>query len=382
MNSKNRLLTAWDFKEPDRVPIEMLVFPKALESDIPGAKEIYRFQNEEADNFLGVSGFDWGFLGLDSEYSEKIIEDVSGSHIRMKRTHITPAGAFDAITKHRYEDLYGDGDPGDYHWEKRFVETIDDFMRVIDAKRTPRPFDKDKYNEGCVNIGTRGVPVTGLLHPLGVLVRNSNMSEVYMWMRSEEEKVFEFLEKSTKQVCDSILSVKEPELADPLIFKTHALEMFIPPWFGKSLFMKYIYPFDKQINETIHQAGGRHMAHCHGNSGGYLELFADMGIDALDPLEPAPYGDNNLSDAKKRVGNRMLLQGNIPSQVFGIEDFDPDEVYEMTKTAISQGAVGGGFTLRTTGSAYVGNGKTRAQKAHSIKCGHAIIKAWRENRMY
>ena len=124
------------------------------------------------------------------------------------------------------------------------------------------------------------------------------------------------------------------------------------------------------------------MAHCHGNSGGYLELFADMGIDALDPLEPAPYGDNILSDAKKRVGEKMLLQGNIPSQVFGIESFDPDEVYEMTKAAISQGAEGGGFTLRTTGSAYVGNGKTNAQKAHSIKCGLAIIKAWRENCEY
>lgn len=45
------------------------------------------------------------------------------------------------------------------------------------------------------------------------------------------------------------------------------------------------------------------------------------------------------------------------------------------RRAIAEGAPGGGFTLRTTGSAHIGNGKNRAQKAKSIQCGLAMIEA-------
>lgn len=58
MDSKSRLLQAWRFEEPDRVPIEMFLTPTACVMDLPGAAEILAFQEHEADNFLGVPGFD------------------------------------------------------------------------------------------------------------------------------------------------------------------------------------------------------------------------------------------------------------------------------------------------------------------------------------
>jgi hypothetical protein len=103
-----------------------------------------------------------------------------------------------------------------------------------------------------------------------------------------------------------------------------------------------------------------------------------MGLDALDPLEPPPFGDNDLARAKRQVGRRMLLCGNIPSQAFYLDSFKVDDVRDLVRRAIDAGAPGGGFTLRTTGSAHIGNGKNRAQKAKSIQCGLAMIEAWRE----
>ncbi len=378
MDSKSRLLKAWSFEEPDRVPIEMFINPKALELGLPGAQEVYEFQKNEADNFLGVSGFDWGFLGIDAKYHEKTIEDVPGKFKRIEKTYHTAVGDFTAITKHNYSDLYGEGDPSDYHWEKRFIHTFDDFKRITGAPRSKRSFNLKSYNRDCSSVGTRGIPITGLLHPLGTLVRNSNMEEVYMWILSEEQTVMEFLEQCTIQICDSLSLINGEKLTDPPVFKTHALEMFIPPWFGQKLFKKFIFPFDKRVNDAVHAIGGRHFAHCHGNCGKFLEHFADMGIDAIDPLEPPPYGDNNLSQVKKSVGGRMLLAGNIPSQAFVLDSFKPEDVFILVKKAIEDGALGGGFTLRTTGSAYVGNGKTAAQRTKSIACGLAMIKAWRE----
>ena len=102
---------------------------------------------------------------------------------------------------------------------------------------------------------------------------------------------------------------------------------------------------------------------------------------AVEPLEPPPYGDNILAKAKKQVGTRMLLSGNIVSQAFPIESFKVGDVRDLVKKAIEDGASGGGFTLRTTGGA-VGYGKTKEQCLKSIECGHALIDAWREFGSY
>ena len=216
------------------------------------------------------------------------------------------------------------------------------------------------------------MPCTGLMHALGVLVRSSCIDEVYQWMLSEPATMQEFLEKTTFQVVDSIRTLHKEDLTYPPVFMTAALEMLTPPWFGKEHFLRMVFPYDKRINDAIHAVGGRHRAHCHGNSGQFLELFADMGIDSVEPLEPAPFGDNVLKEAKKKVGRRMLLSGNVVSQIF--YTCSRDEVREMVRRAIDDGAPGGGFTLRMTGGG-VGNGKTREQAIRSIERAIDYIEA-------
>ena len=371
MDSKSRMLKAWNFEEPDRVPIEIYLYPCA--EGLPGADKIRDFQENEADNFNGVEGFDWGFFGLDSVYSEEIIEDVPNDFKRILRTQSTSVGDFTAISKHNYNDR----DKGDFHWEKRFIETVDDLRLITEAERTIRSFDLDKYNQGCIDIGNRGLSITGLLHPLGELVRHSVMEEVYMWMLAEEELIMTFLEKCNNQVTDSILSIADKPFVDPPIFGTGALEMLTPPWLGKNQFDKFVFPFDKHVNDAVHKIGGKHRAHCHGNSGEFLERFADMGIDGVEPLEPPPYGDNILAEAKKRVGHRMLLSGNVISQAFYLDSFKVEDVRDLVRKAIEDGAPGGGFSLKTTGGA-VGNGKIKEQSIKNIECNLALIDAWRE----
>ena len=57
MDSKTRILKTWRFEEPDRVPIEMFLTQTACVMELPVAAEILAFQENEADNFLGVPGF-------------------------------------------------------------------------------------------------------------------------------------------------------------------------------------------------------------------------------------------------------------------------------------------------------------------------------------
>ena len=375
MDSRTRMLKAWSFEEPDRVPLEMYLYPPA--KGLPGADRILDFQETEADSFRGVPGVNWGFMGLDSTYSEEVIEDVPGEFKRVRRTQETSAGTFTAITRHGH----GDGDPNDYHWEKRYIATVDDLRRMAGADRAVRPFDLKSYNDGCAKVGTRGLPSTGLFHPLGTLVRNSTMDEVYLWLMTEDRIVTRYLEECTTQICATLQSIQNEPLAAHPVFMTYALEMLIPPWLGKAHFNKLVFPFDSRVNDAVHRIGGRHRVHSHGNSGEFLELFADMGVDAVEPLEPAPYGDNVLAEAKKRVGKRMLLSGNVVSQAFYLDSFKVADVRDLVKRAIAEGAPGGGFTLKTTGGA-VGNGKTREQCIKNIECNLALIDAWREFGSY
>ena len=358
MTSKERIQTAWSFKEPDRVPIELTLYPPA--KGMPRSEIVQKFIDEEADRFCGTPGFDWGFFGIDSEFSEEVVENVPGKYKRIKKVYKTAIGDFEALVIQDFDEL----DPHDYHWEKRFIETLDDFKRVANANRdTLRTFNLEAYNKGCAGVGDRGLPVTSMAHPLGTLVRRSNMEEAYTWLLTEPEVTERFLKSTNEQMAASISALKGLDFAVPPTFGSAALEMLVPPWFGKEHFMRLVFPYDKIVNDAIHEIGGRHRAHSHGNTGEYLELFADMGVDAVEPLEPPPHGDNDLRSAKKLVGGRMLLSGNVASPEF--YSCTRQDVRDMVKKAVDVGAPGGGYTLRTTGGA-IGNGKTEEQIQSSI----------------
>jgi hypothetical protein len=358
MDSKTRLETAWSFKEPDRIPIELSLVSIARE--LPEAKRLAIFEANEADNFHEAPYIDWGFFGLNSKYREEIIEDVPGQYKRIKRIHSTSAGEFYAITRHNYKEL----NLNDYHWERRYIHTIEELERLAAAPRVTRSFNQTAYEELLNKTGNRGILMLKLHHPLGRLVRWANMEEVYIWMITEKKIFHKFLENSNVQVIESILSLKG-RIINP-VFVSWALEMLIPPWMSKDSFEEFVFPYDKKVNDTIHTMGGRYRAHCHGNCGQYLERFSEMGIDSLEPLEPPPYGDNDLSEAKKKVGDRMLLSGNILSQDF--LELSEDNVRNLVIKAIRHGAPGGGFTLRcTSGNCGTGSTKNVEQMLEFIK---------------
>ena len=130
MNSRQRLLTAWSFKEPDRVPIELKISTAAR--NMLEAKDIVKFVDNEADNFHGFPAADFGFMGLKTEYHEEVIEDIPGNFRRIKRIHKTEAGEFYAITKHNYDEL----DDLDYHWERRYIHTLEEMQKLACSEHT------------------------------------------------------------------------------------------------------------------------------------------------------------------------------------------------------------------------------------------------------
>jgi uroporphyrinogen decarboxylase-like protein len=365
MTHRDRFETAFRFQEPDRVPIELKIAPAVRE--MPVAERLVELMDEHATNVAGVGGPDFGFFGLPGEYHEEVIEDRPGEYRRMRRVWETDgAGTFTALTYHP-EGIV------DYHWEKRFISTADDLARLADAPRAPAPWDHERYKERVAEVGEGGFPLLGLWHPLGNLVRNATHEEVYAWFYSEKALMHRFLETAADQIAATIEAMSFDE-GESFCFGVTAHEMLIPPWMGHNLFDEYIVPYDTRVNHLIRQRGGRVRAHCHGNCMEFLEKFVEMGIDATEPLEGSPPGDIDLGEAKRRVGDRLMLSGNICSQEF--IHIGPEEVRQQVQDAIRAAAPGGGFSLRTTGGhAGTGTSMPEASLKHLLENCEAYLLA-------
>ena len=373
MDSKTRILTSWSFKEPDRVPIEIILSPAARK--FPEAERILDFIENQADNFIGVPAGNWGFFGLKAAYREEKIEDSSPDYYRLKRIYDTAAGEFFAVTRHNYNEL----NPEDFHWERRYIHSLEDLERLIQASRDPVEVDIPLFEEKVERIGNRGVPKVSLFHPLGFLLRNSNLEEVFTWFHAEKKRLHQFIEKSIEQVIDFVRLLGEKGIGP--VFGITAHEMLVPPWAGPNIFDEFVLPYDKSVCDTVHRYGGRVRSHCHGNCMKYLDLMCEIGIDSIEPLEPSPFGDTDLWEAKKRVGDRMLISGNVPSNLF--IRMNQDEVRQCVKEAIAAAAPGGGYTLRPTSvAAGTNSAKDREQMLKFLENIQAYIDAGLEFGAY
>ena len=57
--------------------------------------------------------------------------------------------------------------------------------------------------------GITGQALISLAHPLGTLVRQANIEEVYIWLLSEPGIIHRFLEHTNAQVRDTVFAMGE-----------------------------------------------------------------------------------------------------------------------------------------------------------------------------
>jgi hypothetical protein len=77
-----------------------------------------------------------------------------------------------------------------------------------------------------------------------------------------------------------------------------------------------------------------------------LAKFAALGADATDPVEAPPAGDVTLAEARRLLGDRLTIFGNL--QLHDLETMSRDEVVRLTRQTLEEGAPGGRFALQPT----------------------------------
>lgn len=100
-------------------------------------------------------------------------------------------------------------------------------------------------------------------------------------------------------------------------------------------------PYHRRAVEVLHSHGAQVYLHICGNVVPILELMADTGVDAIEPLDPL--GGVTVAEAKRRVGERVALKGGLDTLL--LLKGSVDEVMEGAKRCIDEGAAGGGYIL-------------------------------------
>jgi hypothetical protein len=199
-------------------------------------------------------------------------------------------------------------------------------------------------------LGDAGIVMIDTPDPLCLAALLFDMGEYTVTAWTEPTLFHQLLER----FAAPLLSVTE-EVARRLpgrLWRIYGPEFAAAPYLPPRLFREYVCRHDRPMIDIIHRFGGYARIHSHGRLAGILDDIAALGADALDPIEPPPQGDVDLSYVRQRYGEQLVLFGNL--EVSDIETLPPDRFAEKVKRALEEGTSGSGrgFVLMPSASPY------------------------------
>ncbi|MFH1737930.1 MAG: uroporphyrinogen decarboxylase family protein [bacterium] len=160
-----------------------------------------------------------------------------------------------------------------------------------------------------------------------------NRSKLRQLMDVLHERILQALEYQLEHGAGPLWRLVGPEYATP---------PYLPP----ELFRELVVEYDRPIVDLIHRYGGKVRLHCHGCVSQVLDMFVEIGADGTDPLEPPPQGDIELAEVKRRVGDKMILFGNM--ELAWLEYCSPEEIDGHVRGMMESAKEGGGYVVLPT----------------------------------
>ncbi len=337
MTSRERLLAAYRCQPVDRVPIRVWGADPWMKVWHPSYQPILDAALKYSDIVTG-----WGphlnIFFSDLPDLQVHTEDRPSRHegfVERVTTYETPRGPISEV-----EAVSLENKPG--RVLKFLVENEEDALAFLSVPYIqPRP-DVSPFFEMQQRLGERGLMTAYIGEP---------MYHVYCLMGSELMALWsierrDLLRHLINTMADRMTAYVEYLLEQNVgpVFGYVGPELCIPPLMSPRDFDEFVVRVDKRFTDQIRQSGGLIWVHCHGDMGPVIEGFLEMGVNCLNPIEPPPIGIT-MAEARRRVGNRMCLEGNIEAD--DLFRSTPEHIRELVRQAIEQ-ARGGGLILCPT----------------------------------
>jgi uroporphyrinogen-III decarboxylase len=113
-----------------------------------------------------------------------------------------------------------------------------------------------------------------------------------------------------------------------------------------AFYRTFVLPYEGRIARAIEAKNVRAYIHTCGDIHDRLELMAETGASGIECLDPPPLGRVELEDAKRRVGDRIFIKGNI-DPVHVLLAGERAAVRADARRRIEAGKPGGRYILST-----------------------------------
>ena len=119
------------------------------------------------------------------------------------------------------------------------------------------------------------------------------------------------------------------------------------PLMSPDHFREFVLPYFKRCIDVCREAGGYTIKHSDGNLWPIMDMIADSGIDAINPIQPDAGMD--IGEVKEKYGSRLCIAGNINCG-HTLSEAPVGEVVEEVKEAIRKAGPGGGYIMMSSNS--------------------------------
>ena len=83
------------------------------------------------------------------------------------------------------------------------------------------------------------------------------------------------------------------------------------PLISPRMYRRFVLPFERSVTAAVRATGVPVYTHTCGTIGDRLELMVETGTEGIDTLDPPPLGNAELVDAKRQIGDRVFIKGNM-----------------------------------------------------------------------
>jgi uroporphyrinogen-III decarboxylase len=197
-------------------------------------------------------------------------------------------------------------------------------------------------------LGGRGIVMVDTEDPICAAASLFSMEDFTIVALTEQKLFHRLLEKLARHIHNR--TEKAAKAFPGRLWRIYGPEYVTEPYLPPHLFKEYVVRYTGPMVQMIQKYGGFARIHCHGRIRAVLDYIAEMGADAIDPIEPPPHGDVELADVRRKYGKDLVLFGNL--EIADLESIEPADFEKTVEKALIAGTSGKGrgFVLMPSSS--------------------------------
>jgi hypothetical protein len=172
--------------------------------------------------------------------------------------------------------------------------------------------------------------------PLDYFLDLFGFEQAILGFVEDRERALAVLGKFTDGIIPLAVGMVGQKVDAVKISSPYAGAGFLSPEFYRT----FVLPFEGRIARAVRAAGAHAYLHTCGDIHDRLELMAGSGASGIECLDPPPLGRTDLGEAKKRVGARIFIKGNV-DPVHTLFEGDVEQVRRDARRRLVSGGPGG-----------------------------------------